>query len=70
MALAVDAGWRPLLVAESTRDELDTWESDWRAGLELSGHPQARALADERRQEYFGAYRDALGFAWLVLLSG
>jgi cyclopropane fatty-acyl-phospholipid synthase-like methyltransferase len=65
--LGVDAGWRPLHVAEATPDELDTWESDWRAGLELSGHPQALELAEERRREYFGIYRGVFGFAWMVL---
>ncbi len=68
VTLATSAGWRPLLVTEATTDEHDTWESDWRAGLELSGHPQARALADERREEYFGVYRGIFGFAWMVLL--
>ena len=65
---AVGAGWRPLLISESTLEEFDTWESDWRAGLELSGHPDALALAAERRAEYFGTYRGVLGFAWLILL--
>ena len=40
---------------------------------QLSGHQQARVLADERRAEYLGAapgYRGVLGFAWLVLTPG
>ncbi len=65
--LAVQAGLRPLHVATSTLEEFDTWESDWRAGLELSGRPEARAIADERRVEYLDGYRGVLGFAWLVL---
>lgn len=64
---AVAAGWRPLYVGASTPEELDAWESDWRAGLERSGHPAALALADERRTEYLRVYRGVLGFAWLVL---
>ena len=66
--LAVNAGWRPLYVATSTLDEFDTWESDWRAGLELAARPDATALADQRRREYFAIYRGVLGFAWLILL--
>jgi SAM-dependent methyltransferase len=65
---AVGAGWRPLFVGTSVLDEFDAWESDWRAGLERSGHPQALALADQRRDEYLRVYRGVLGFAWLVLM--
>ncbi|MEU7827225.1 class I SAM-dependent methyltransferase [Catellatospora sp. NPDC049111] len=66
--LAVDAGFRPLHVAESTLAEWDDFESDWRAGIERVGTPQARAFADRRREEYLGGYRGVLGFAWLILM--
>lgn len=68
VADTVAAGWRPLYVGESTLGEMDLWESDWLAGLELASSEQARALADERRGQYFGVYRGILGFAWLILL--
>jgi SAM-dependent methyltransferase len=65
--LAVEAGFRPLHVAASTVAEWDDFESDWRAGIELLGTPDARAFADQRRDEYLAGYRQVLGFAWLVL---
>jgi SAM-dependent methyltransferase len=68
--VAVDAGFRPLHVAESTADEWDSFESDWRAGLELSGSAEARQLAAARRDEYLRGYRGVLGFGWLVLAPG
>ena len=37
------------------------------AGLEASTDPEAVAFAAERRREYEDGYREAIGFAWLVL---
>jgi pimeloyl-ACP methyl ester carboxylesterase len=68
--LATAADFRPLYVGSSSLDEFDAWESDWRAGLELSGLPEARELADRRRVEYLRSYRGVLGFAWLILTPG
>lgn len=68
--VAADAGFVPLHVAESTADEWDSFESDWRAGLELSGSAEARELAASRREEYLRGYRGVLGFGWLVLIPG
>ncbi|MEH0970018.1 methyltransferase domain-containing protein [Micromonospora sp. CPCC 205546] len=65
--LAVDAGFRPLHIAVSTLAEWDDFESDWRAGIERLGTPQARAFVDERRDEYLNGYRDVVGFGWLIL---
>ncbi|MEU4771170.1 class I SAM-dependent methyltransferase [Micromonospora sp. NPDC023644] len=65
--LAVDAGFRPLHVAVSTVAEWDDFESDWRAGIERLGTPEARAFADQRRDGYLNGYRDVVGFGWLVL---
>lgn len=65
--LAVDAGFRPLHIAVSTIAEWDDFESDWRAGIERLGTPEARAFADERRAEYLDGYRDVVGFGWLIL---
>jgi SAM-dependent methyltransferase len=64
---AVGAGWRPLLVSVATQDEHDAWESDWRAGLELSERRDAQRFADERRVEYLRGYRGIFGFAWLIV---
>ncbi|MER7419812.1 class I SAM-dependent methyltransferase [Micromonospora peucetia] len=65
--LAVDAGFRPLHVAVSTLAEWDDFESDWRAGIERLGTSEARAFADQRRDEYLNGYRDVVGFGWLIL---
>jgi SAM-dependent methyltransferase len=65
--LAVDAGFRPLHVAMSTLGEWDDFESDWRAGIEGLGTPDARAFADQRRDGYLTGYRDIVGFGWLIL---
>ncbi|MFD1365064.1 SAM-dependent methyltransferase [Actinoplanes sichuanensis] len=64
---AVDAGFRPLHIAESTLAEWDDFESDWRAGVERLGTPDARAFADQRRDGYLGGYRGVVGFGWLIL---
>jgi SAM-dependent methyltransferase len=61
------AGWGVLWLTTSTMHELDSWESDWRAGLELSGHPYALQLAAERLTEYLTWYRGTFGFAWCLL---
>jgi len=47
--------------------EWDAFEVGWRSGLERSSDPEAVAFAAERRREYEEGYRDAIGFAWLVL---
>lgn len=67
--LAVAAGLRPVHVGVSTLAEWDDFESDWRAGLELSSNPKARQLSDERRREYLSGYRGVLGFGWLLLAA-
>ncbi|MEU9510818.1 methyltransferase domain-containing protein [Micromonospora sp. NPDC048170] len=64
---AVDAGFRPLHVAVSTLAEWDDFESDWRAGIERLGTPDARAFADRRRGEYLDGYREVVGFGWLIM---
>ncbi len=64
---AVDAGFRPLHIAESTLAEWDDFESDWRAGIEHLGTPEARAFADQRRDGYLDGYRGVVGFGWLIL---
>lgn len=64
---AVDAGFRPLHIAESTLAEWDDFESDWRAHIEDLGTPEARAFADQRREGYLNGYRGVLGFGWLIL---
>ncbi|MDR7276305.1 SAM-dependent methyltransferase [Catenuloplanes atrovinosus] len=64
---AVDAGFRPLHIAESTVAEWDDFESDWRAGIERLGTPAARSFADQRRDEYLSGYRGVVGFGWLIL---
>ncbi|WP_203843441.1 SAM-dependent methyltransferase [Winogradskya humida] len=64
---AVEAGFRPLHIAESALGEWDDFESDWRAGIERLGTPQARVFADQRRDGYLDGYRGVVGFGWLVL---
>ena len=61
------AGFRIEQADRSTLTEWDSFEGSWRAALEASGDADAIAYAEERRQEYEDGYRDALGFAWLVL---
>jgi hypothetical protein len=51
----------------STLGEWDDFESDWRAGIEGLGTPDARAFADQRRDGYLTGYRDIVGFGWLIL---
>jgi cyclopropane fatty-acyl-phospholipid synthase-like methyltransferase len=67
---AATAGFRVERVSASTREEWDAFEAAWRSGLERSGLPEAVAFAQERRREYEQGYRDAIGFAWLVLAAG
>jgi SAM-dependent methyltransferase len=64
---AVAADLRPLHIATSTQAEWDDFESDWRAGIERLGTPEALAFADERREEYLSGYRGVVGFAFLLL---
>ena len=53
--------------ATSTQEEWDAFETAWRSGLERSGAPDAVAFAAERKRAYEDGYREAIGFAWLVL---
>jgi SAM-dependent methyltransferase len=64
---ALDAGFRPLHIAESTVAEWDDFEWDWRAGIEHLGTPEARSFADQRRDDYLNGYRGVVGFGWLAL---
>ena len=66
-AAAEAAGFRIERAETSTPEEWDAFEAGWRAGLEASADPEAVAFAAERRREYEDGYRDAIGFAWLVL---
>ena len=66
-AAAPAAGFRIERDEVSTQAEWDAFEAGWRAGLEASADPEAVAFAAERRREYEDGYRDAIGFAWLVL---
>jgi cyclopropane fatty-acyl-phospholipid synthase-like methyltransferase len=66
-AIAEAAGFRIERGETSTREEWDAFEAGWRAGLETSADPEAATFAAGRRREYEEGYRDAIGFAWLVL---
>ncbi|WP_018351764.1 SAM-dependent methyltransferase [Longispora albida] len=66
-AAAVAAGFRVLYLGQSTLDEWDAFESDWRAGIEYLESPGGRAFADKRREEYLTGYRGVVGFAWSIL---
>jgi cyclopropane fatty-acyl-phospholipid synthase-like methyltransferase len=66
-ATAEAAGFRIERAETSTQEEWDAFEAAWRSGLEISGDAEAVAFAAERKHEYEGGYRDAIGFAWLVL---
>lgn len=73
--LCASSGLRPLHITTADQYEWDTFESDWRAGLEIwascqndsSDARRARELSDVRRNEYLGGYRGILGFAYLML---
>ncbi|MDQ6933528.1 MAG: class I SAM-dependent methyltransferase [Candidatus Eremiobacteraeota bacterium] len=73
--LCASSGFRPLHVTIADQYEWDTFESDWRAGLEIWASRQndscdarrARELSDVRRNEYLRGYRGILGFAYLML---
>jgi cyclopropane fatty-acyl-phospholipid synthase-like methyltransferase len=67
-AAARDAGFRVEQRSSSSQEEWDAFEATWRSGLEGSADPAAVAFAAERRREYEDGYRDAIGFAWLVLV--
>jgi cyclopropane fatty-acyl-phospholipid synthase-like methyltransferase len=66
-AAAAAAGFRIERDEVSDLAEWDAFESGWRSGLETSTDPEAAAFAAERRREYEEGYREAIGFAWLVL---
>jgi SAM-dependent methyltransferase len=74
---AMTAGFRPLEIAAASREEWDSFESRWCAGLErwLLDHPgapdadQVRATADEHRNNWLRGYRGVLGFAYLTLAT-
>jgi len=73
--LAVGAGYRPLHLETSSRDELDAFESGFLADSEewLLTHPdhpraaEIRSRADEHRRRWLYGYREAFGFAYLTL---
>ena len=67
-AAARDAGFGIEHALSSSQQEWDAFEAAWRSGLEGSGDPAAATFAAERRREYEGGYREAIGFAWLVLV--
>jgi len=62
------AGFRIEHGSSSSQEEWDAFEAAWRSGLESSGDADAIAFAAQRRREYEDGYRDAIGFAWLVLV--
>ncbi len=66
-AMARAAGFRIEQDEASTLAEWDAFEENWRAGLESSADADAVAFAATRKREYEQGYREALGFAWLVL---
>jgi SAM-dependent methyltransferase len=66
-APAEAAGFRIEQAEISSQEEWDAFEAAWRSGLESSGDPEAVAFAAERKREYEDGYREAIGFAWLVL---
>jgi len=70
-----DAGWRVIHLSTASQQEWDDFESTFRAGrqewlLANPGHPRAaeiRDWIDDRERQYLRAYREVLGFAYLVL---
>lgn len=73
--LAMAAGFRPLWIEASSREELDAFEAGFLADEEEwlhthPGHPLAaevRQRADEHRRRWLHGYRNAFGFAYLTL---
>ncbi len=73
--MAISAGFRPLWIESSSRDELDAFESGFLADdeewlLTHAGHPAAgevRARADDHRRRWLHGYRNNFGFAYLTL---
>ncbi|MBE9375098.1 class I SAM-dependent methyltransferase [Saccharopolyspora sp. HNM0983] len=71
-------GMRSLRLATASTDEWDSFESRWCGALErwLLEHPTApehaavRRKVDEHRRAWLREYRDAIGFAYLVLTPG
>jgi SAM-dependent methyltransferase len=72
---AVEAGFRPLNIETSTREEWEEFESGFAAGSEEwllanPGHSQAAevtAKLDAHRDIWLRGHRDVLGFAFLTL---
>lgn len=60
---AVEAGFSPLVIETSNRDEWDAFESGYLAGLAT----RDKARADEHRSRWLRGYRDVLGLAYLTL---
>lgn len=73
--LAMEAGFRPLWIEASSRDELDAFESGFLADEEewLHTHPdhpgsaEVRERADDHRRRWLHGYRNAFGFGYLTL---
>ncbi len=73
--MAIAAGFRPLWIESSSRDELDAFESGFLADDEewLLTHPDAagaeavRARADDHRRRWLHGYRNNFGFGLLTL---
>lgn len=73
--LAIAAGFRPLRIERSSRDEWDAFESGFRAEIEewLAANPDhpeapaARETIDASRTIWLRGSRDVMGFAYLTL---
>jgi len=50
----------------ATEAEWDSFESNWRRGLEESPDPQMRSFALERKAEYESGYRNVVGFCYMI----
>ena len=72
---ATELGWRVMHVSTADQREWDDFEGTWRAGRQewLLSHPddhranQIREELDRQLRDYFGTYRNVLGFAYLIL---
>lgn len=67
LAAAEAAGFHVVAAEAATRSEWDAFEESSRAALGSSSLEGAAELAAQRRADYEAGYRDAIGFAWLVL---
>lgn len=75
--IAIETGFRPLLVNEATLDEWDEFESGFTAGydqwlIDNPDHPEADAISERaagQRRAYFDGYRNVLGLAYLGLVA-